>query len=139
MRSFCVFMSMLAMNFNLHKRNTENAGKKAVVTKTFILRAKKSISVMPANSNGKRMRDQRNTKVGKKSGGKTEEKIDYIAGQHYEEGSFPFANLDNLRAIEYPALVIPKQYSGLGISLYERLKMQETIATYDGSTALAIV
>ena len=60
------------------------------------------------------------------------------AREHDEAGSFPFENFAELKKINYPALAVPKEYGGLGISLYEMLKMQETIAQYDGSTALSI-
>jgi len=60
------------------------------------------------------------------------------AQEHDEKGTFPFENFADLRAINYPALAVPKEYGGIGISLYELLKMQETIAKYDGSTALSI-
>ncbi|MFC2949618.1 acyl-CoA dehydrogenase family protein [Virgibacillus sediminis] len=58
--------------------------------------------------------------------------------QYDEEGSFPFENFQVLKNIGYPALSIPKRYGGLGITLYELLKMQETIAKKDGATALSI-
>lgn len=60
------------------------------------------------------------------------------AEKHDEEGSFPFDNFKDLKAIGYPALTVPKKYGGLGISLYELLKLQETIAMADGSTALSV-
>ncbi|MUK90186.1 acyl-CoA dehydrogenase [Ornithinibacillus sp. L9] len=60
------------------------------------------------------------------------------ADKYDKEGSFPFENFNDLKEIGYPALTIPNQFGGLGISLYEFLKLQETIAKADGSTALAI-
>ncbi|HLR65610.1 acyl-CoA dehydrogenase family protein [Virgibacillus alimentarius] len=60
------------------------------------------------------------------------------AKKHDEEGTFPFDNFNALKEIGYPALTIPKKYGGLGISLTEMLKHQETIAKADGSTALSI-
>ncbi|MEI3613847.1 acyl-CoA dehydrogenase family protein [Pseudogracilibacillus sp. SO30301A] len=60
------------------------------------------------------------------------------ARKYDEAGSFPFENFAELKKINYSALAVPKEYGGLGISLYEMLKMQETIAQYDGSTALSI-
>lgn len=78
----------------------------------------------------------------------TEERLDLLettaknffdrAQKHDENGSFPFDNFADLKRINYPALTVPKKYGGLGISLYEMLKMQEIIAKYDGSTALSI-
>ncbi|ASK62561.1 acyl-CoA dehydrogenase [Virgibacillus phasianinus] len=59
--------------------------------------------------------------------------------QEYDEkASFPFENFKVLKEIGYPALTVPKEYGGLGISLYEMLRHQETIAKADGSTALSI-
>lgn len=59
--------------------------------------------------------------------------------QYYDEsGNFPFENFAELKEIGYPSLTIPEKYGGLGISLVELLTLQETIAKYDGSTALAI-
>src|SRR5690625_3498596 len=60
------------------------------------------------------------------------------AREHDENGTFPFENFSDLKKIDYPALAVPKEYGGVGISLYEMLKMQDTIAKYDGSTALSI-
>ncbi|HLR70257.1 MAG TPA: acyl-CoA dehydrogenase family protein [Pseudogracilibacillus sp.] len=60
------------------------------------------------------------------------------AKKHDEESTFPFENFADLRKINYPALAVPKEYGGVGISLSELLKMQEIIAKYDGSTALSI-
>lgn len=59
--------------------------------------------------------------------------------QYYDEnGEFPFENFEQLREIDYPALTVPKKYGGLEISLFELVRLQETIAKYDGSTALSI-
>lgn len=58
--------------------------------------------------------------------------------QHDLDNSFPYENFEDLKAIDYPLLTVPKRYGGLGISLVEMLQAQEVIATYDGSTALSI-
>lgn len=60
------------------------------------------------------------------------------AQKHDEDGTFPFDNFKELKAIGYPALTVPEAYGGLGISLYELIRLQETIAKADGSTALSI-
>ncbi|MFC4557653.1 acyl-CoA dehydrogenase family protein [Virgibacillus kekensis] len=60
------------------------------------------------------------------------------AQNHDESGTFPFENFEDLKAIGYPSLTLPKKYGGLGISLTELLHHQETIARADGSTALSI-
>ena len=60
------------------------------------------------------------------------------AKKHDIDGTFPFENFEDLKRIKYPALTIPKEYGGLGISLTELLQHQEIIAKHDGSTALSI-
>ncbi|HLR43009.1 MAG TPA: acyl-CoA dehydrogenase family protein [Pseudogracilibacillus sp.] len=60
------------------------------------------------------------------------------AYQHDIDNSFPFENFEDLKAIGYPLLTVPETHGGLGISLVEMLQAQETIAKYDGSTALSI-
>ncbi|MFD2044826.1 acyl-CoA dehydrogenase family protein [Ornithinibacillus salinisoli] len=60
------------------------------------------------------------------------------AYKHDKEGTFPFENYNELKEIGYPALTIPRKFGGVGISLVEFLRLQETIAQADGSTALAI-
>ncbi|UJL45459.1 acyl-CoA/acyl-ACP dehydrogenase [Virgibacillus sp. NKC19-16] len=70
-----------------------------------------------------------------------EEKVNVFserAKKHDEEATFPFDNFKDLKEIGYPALTVPQKYGGLGISLYELLTYQETIAKADGSTALSI-
>jgi alkylation response protein AidB-like acyl-CoA dehydrogenase len=54
------------------------------------------------------------------------------------ERKFPFENFEELKAINYPALTIPKEYGGAGISLSELLRYQEAISRADGSTGLSI-
>ncbi|MFZ3577000.1 acyl-CoA dehydrogenase family protein [Virgibacillus sp. DJP39] len=60
------------------------------------------------------------------------------AHKYDEDGSFPFENFQVLKEIGYSALTVPKEFGGLGISLYEMLRLQETLAIADGSTALSI-
>lgn len=54
------------------------------------------------------------------------------------EGSFPFANIQDLKDSGYTSLTVPPIYGGQGISLYELLRLQEKIAEGDGATALSI-
>ncbi|MDN5710621.1 MAG: acyl-CoA/acyl-ACP dehydrogenase, partial [Planococcus sp. (in: firmicutes)] len=54
------------------------------------------------------------------------------------EREFPFDNFNELKAINYPALTIPEEYGGAGISLSEMLRYQEAISRADGSTGLSI-
>ncbi|CAM4353561.1 acyl-CoA dehydrogenase family protein [Lacicoccus alkaliphilus] len=60
------------------------------------------------------------------------------AREHDENITFPFDNFKVLKSIGYPALSVPKEYGGGGISLAELMKHQETIAKYDAATALSI-
>ncbi|MGJ9459732.1 acyl-CoA dehydrogenase family protein [Oceanobacillus sp. CF4.6] len=69
---------------------------------------------------------------------KTVEAFASRARQHDEDGSFPFENFEDLKGIGYPALTVPKEYGGAGISLLDMLQFQEIIGKADGSTALSI-
>src|SRR5690625_687415 len=60
------------------------------------------------------------------------------AKKHDEERTFPFENYKDLKEIGYQALTIPEKYGGVGISLYELIRLQEVIGASDGSTALSI-
>ena len=60
------------------------------------------------------------------------------ASEHDQSNTFPFQNIADLKAINYPALTLGKEFGGLGASLEEMLKHQQIIAEMDGSTALAI-
>lgn len=60
------------------------------------------------------------------------------AAVHDKDGTFPFENVKDLRQIGYPALTVPVELGGSGITLEELLQHQEIIAAKDGSTALAI-
>ena len=68
----------------------------------------------------------------------TAEQFKETAREHDENVTFPFENFEKLKEIGYPSLSIPKAYGGGGISLAELMKHQETIAKYDGATALSI-
>ncbi|MHC5226289.1 acyl-CoA dehydrogenase family protein [Ignatzschineria sp. LJL83] len=60
------------------------------------------------------------------------------AYQHDLDGTFPLENYADLRAVNFPALTIPTELGGAGISLSEMLRLQSEIAKNDGSTGLAI-
>ncbi|MDT8859822.1 acyl-CoA/acyl-ACP dehydrogenase [Alkalihalobacillus sp. MEB130] len=60
------------------------------------------------------------------------------AKKHDEENTFPMENIADLKKIGYTTLTVPKSYGGQGLPLAEWLPLQETIATYDGSTSLSI-
>lgn len=55
-----------------------------------------------------------------------------------EEGSFPYGNIKELVQSGYTALVVPKEYGGTEISMYELVRLQEQIAIGDGATSLSI-
>lgn len=60
------------------------------------------------------------------------------ASEHDKENTFPFNNIEDLKAIGYPSLTVKKNFGGINASLEEMLRHQQIIAEMDGSTALAI-
>ncbi|GEN84027.1 putative acyl-CoA dehydrogenase YdbM [Sporosarcina luteola] len=52
--------------------------------------------------------------------------------------SFPKENIHSLVELGYTALTLPKHYGGGGITVTDMVLMQETLASYDGATALSI-
>jgi alkylation response protein AidB-like acyl-CoA dehydrogenase len=54
------------------------------------------------------------------------------------EGSFPFANIQDLKDTGYTTLTVPSMYGGKEISLHELIRLQETMAEGDGATALSV-
>ncbi|MBV7506860.1 acyl-CoA/acyl-ACP dehydrogenase [Bacillus sp. sid0103] len=54
------------------------------------------------------------------------------------EGSFPYANIKDLKNTGYTTLTVPSRYGGKEITLYELIRLQEKIAEGDGTTALSI-
>jgi alkylation response protein AidB-like acyl-CoA dehydrogenase len=55
-----------------------------------------------------------------------------------DEQHFPFKNFEELKAKDFHALTIPKQYGGHGLNLHEFLSIQEVIAKGDSATALCL-
>ncbi|PLT28237.1 acyl-CoA dehydrogenase family protein [Peribacillus deserti] len=55
-----------------------------------------------------------------------------------ESGGFPYENIRDLKDFGYTKLTLPKEYGGLGGSLYDFLLGQEKIAEACGPTALGI-
>src|SRR5690606_37867056 len=49
------------------------------------------------------------------------------------EGSFPFDNIEELKQAGYTSLTVPRSHGGQEISLYEMVRLQEMLATGDGS------
>lgn len=66
-------------------------------------------------------------------------KFNARAAEHDRAGSFPFENFADLRAIGYPAWIVPERYGGMGVNLLEAVMIAETLAEGDGSTALSAV
>lgn len=54
------------------------------------------------------------------------------------ENSFPSDNFQDLLNIDYNQLTLPKEYGGKGFGIYDMILFQETLASFDGPTALAI-
>lgn len=59
------------------------------------------------------------------------------ASQIDEDSSFPREHIQALREIGYTKVTLPKEYGGEGLNLLETIALQETLASYDGSTGLA--
>lgn len=53
-------------------------------------------------------------------------------------GSFPFANIEDLKKLDYHTLTLPKEYGGQGFGLYEYILAQEAISEASGATGLSI-
>ncbi|MED1469840.1 acyl-CoA dehydrogenase family protein [Bacillus salipaludis] len=66
------------------------------------------------------------------------EKIQLTAAKYDENGEFPFEHFELLQKEGYFKLPIPKEYGGEGLSLYELILVQESLAKGSGSTALAV-
>lgn len=60
------------------------------------------------------------------------------AERYDREGSFPYDHIERLKQSGYTALTVPRIYGGKEISLYEMVRLQEMLASGDGSTALLI-
>ncbi len=60
------------------------------------------------------------------------------AAEHDAAGSFPFTNIEDVRRAQLPRLVVPVDYGGWGANLLETIRVVETLALGDGSTALAV-
>lgn len=60
------------------------------------------------------------------------------AAEHDRAGSFPFENIDEVRAAGLPSLIVPAELGGWGTNLLETLRTVEALAVGDGSTALSV-
>lgn len=55
-----------------------------------------------------------------------------------ELAQFPKENIQELVELGYSAVTLPKYYGGEGLSIYDMVLFQETLASFDGNTALSI-
>lgn len=55
-----------------------------------------------------------------------------------EQSRFPFEAYKLLLQIGYPKLTLPKQYGGEGLSVYDMILVQETLASYDENASLSL-
>lgn len=51
---------------------------------------------------------------------------------------FPKENIQDLVSLGYSSVTLPKEYNGEGLTVYDMVLLQETIASYDANTALSI-
>ena len=66
------------------------------------------------------------------------ESIKQSAQQTDEQATFPFENFQKLREIGYTKITLPKEYGGDGFTVYDAILLHETLASYCGSTGLAV-
>ncbi len=55
-----------------------------------------------------------------------------------EEAIFPTENIQDLIKIGYTSSTLPTAYGGEGLTVYDMVLLQETLASFDGNTALSI-
>ena len=67
-----------------------------------------------------------------------EEKFKNKAVEVDELSIFPKENIEDLIKIGYTSSTLPKEYGGEGLSVYDLVLLQETIASFDANTALSI-
>ncbi|MED3661340.1 acyl-CoA dehydrogenase family protein [Ureibacillus sp. FSL K6-8385] len=60
------------------------------------------------------------------------------AQENDEQSLFPHAHIQKLREIGYTKITLPKEHGGEGLDIYDAVLFQETLGSYDGSTALSI-
>lgn len=60
------------------------------------------------------------------------------ADQIDKEGVFPTANVQELIELGYTGITLPTSYGGDGLQIYDMVLLQETLASYDASTALSL-
>lgn len=60
------------------------------------------------------------------------------AAENDQLARFPMENINKLVEIGFTSLTLPKAYGGEGINVYDLVLFQETLARFDGATALSI-
>ena len=58
--------------------------------------------------------------------------------QHDRENSFPFENVDAMKASGYTNMTVPSELGGGGVSVLDFALAQERLAQGDGPTAVAV-
>ena len=69
---------------------------------------------------------------------KKEEKFKETAAQTDELAIFPKDNIQDLVDLGYPSITLPENFGGEGLGVYDMVLFQETLASFDGNTALSI-
>lgn len=67
-----------------------------------------------------------------------EEKFKETAAQTDELAIFPKDNIQELVDLGYTSITLPEKFGGEGLGAYEMVLFQETLASFDGNTALSI-
>ncbi|MEH7123906.1 acyl-CoA dehydrogenase family protein [Bacillus sp. JJ1773] len=60
------------------------------------------------------------------------------SAEYDEQSKFPKENIHRLIEMGYTAQTLPAAYGGGGLSTYDMVLLQETLASFDGATALSI-
>ena len=60
------------------------------------------------------------------------------SAQTDEFARFPKENIKDLVQMGYPRITLPKEFGGEGLKVYDMVLFQETLASFDGNTALSI-
>lgn len=67
-----------------------------------------------------------------------EEKFKSKSAEIDELSIFPKENVEDLLELGYASITLPKEYGGEGLSVYDMVLLQETLASYDANTALSV-
>ena len=69
---------------------------------------------------------------------KLEENFKSKSAEIDELSIFPKENVEDLVKLGYTSTTLPKEYGGEGLSVYDMVLLQETLASYDANTALSV-